>query len=206
MPESFNYQAIPRNASGSTYPDQAMKIKISILSGSQTGSSILTNEPDPFFGISTAYGITNGNIANWNTAFGWENHTDLYHPIRLIPAWRDLTGKPSFGVIATNRDYYDITYKPALFNFTWNSLIWKPATIESFRINAFNDTWASLIDKPAFSPSRNYLDLTNSSSWVNETFWPVLLRNIYLYSNLRKLHFHRCSNGKFQKSTPGFTV
>ncbi len=38
VPESFNYQAIPRNASGGTYPDQAMKGRFSILSGSPTGT------------------------------------------------------------------------------------------------------------------------------------------------------------------------
>jgi uncharacterized protein (TIGR02145 family) len=35
------------------------------------------------------------NISNWNTAFSWGNHTGLYRPISYVPAWGDITGKPT---------------------------------------------------------------------------------------------------------------
>ena len=34
----------------------------------------LTNESDPLFTASAAHGIANGNITNWNNAYGWGNH------------------------------------------------------------------------------------------------------------------------------------
>jgi hypothetical protein len=37
-------------------------------------SSYLTTETDPVFSASPAAGITNTNISNWNTAYGWGNH------------------------------------------------------------------------------------------------------------------------------------
>jgi len=42
IPESFNYQVIPRNGSGSIYPGKAINVRISILSGSPEGSSVYT--------------------------------------------------------------------------------------------------------------------------------------------------------------------
>ncbi len=41
--------------------------------------------------------------ANWNTAFGWGNHAGLYRPIAWVPAWSDVTSKPTtLSTIATN--------------------------------------------------------------------------------------------------------
>ena len=37
-------------------------------------SGYLTSETDPVFGASAASGITNTNISNWDTAYGWGNH------------------------------------------------------------------------------------------------------------------------------------
>ena len=67
VPESFNYQAIPRNASGGTYPDQAMKIQISILSGSSSGSPVYT---EIFDAITTTLGLLNLQIGKGTPVFG----------------------------------------------------------------------------------------------------------------------------------------
>jgi hypothetical protein len=76
VPESFNYQAIPRNSSGGSYPDQAMKIRISILYGTLTGSSVYC---ETFAQTTTSIGMLNlkiglgtwvsGNFTtiNWST-------------------------------------------------------------------------------------------------------------------------------------------
>jgi uncharacterized protein (TIGR02145 family) len=42
-----------------------------------------------------ANGITSTNITNWNTAFGWGNHAGLYRPISYVPAWSEITTKPT---------------------------------------------------------------------------------------------------------------
>ena len=48
------------------------------MSGTNTGDQnldgYLTEETDPVFVASPAFGITSGNITNWDTAFGWGNH------------------------------------------------------------------------------------------------------------------------------------
>jgi hypothetical protein len=73
-------------------------------------SNYLTTESDPVFGTSTAYGITNANVTNWNTAYGWGNHAGLYRPISYVPSWNDITGKP------TGNNVGDMQY--------WNGTEW----------------------------------------------------------------------------------
>lgn len=49
-------------------------------------------------GMSTSHaanGITNTNITNWNTAYSWGNHSGLYRPIAYVPAWSEITSKPT---------------------------------------------------------------------------------------------------------------
>jgi len=59
-----------------------------------------------------ANGITSANITNWNTAYGWGNHAGLYRPIAWVPAWTDVTGKPTFATVATSGSYGDLSNKP----------------------------------------------------------------------------------------------
>jgi len=47
VPESFNYQAIPRDGSGEVYPNQAMMVRIIILEDSPSGSSVYTETFNP---------------------------------------------------------------------------------------------------------------------------------------------------------------
>ncbi len=55
VPESFNYQAIPRDG-GSVYPEQEMNVRISILSGGPSGSSVYT---ETFNSTTTSLGLLN---------------------------------------------------------------------------------------------------------------------------------------------------
>jgi hypothetical protein len=54
------------------------------------------SETDPVFSLSAAYGITSSNITNWNSAFGWGNHSGLYRPVSYVPAWGEITSNPFF--------------------------------------------------------------------------------------------------------------
>jgi hypothetical protein len=67
VPESFNYQAIPRNGSGGTYPDQAVKLRISILSGSPTGISLYC---ETFAQTTTSLGLLNLQIGTGTIVSG----------------------------------------------------------------------------------------------------------------------------------------
>jgi len=70
----------------------------------------VTSEADPVFGVSPAAGITGTSITNWNTAFGWGNHSGLYRPVSWVPSWADVTGKPAtFPPSAHSHSAVDIT-------------------------------------------------------------------------------------------------
>jgi uncharacterized protein (TIGR02145 family) len=60
-------------------------------------------ETDPLFGTSAASGITGTNISNWNTAYGWGNHTSAgYAPntraLTINGTTLDLTANRSWNV------------------------------------------------------------------------------------------------------------
>lgn len=108
-------------------------------------SSYLTTESDPVFGASSAQGISNSNITNWNTAYGWGNHAGLYRLITYVPAWTDVIGKPNFATVATSGNYNDLINLPTLFDGTWASLTGKPTTLSGYGI-----TDAMNISHPAY--------------------------------------------------------
>lgn len=76
VPESFNYQAIQRNR-GALYPEQAMIVRIIILPGNSTGSSVYI---ETFNATTTSLGLLNlqigkgnmvsGNLSTLNWGFG----------------------------------------------------------------------------------------------------------------------------------------
>lgn len=96
-----------------------------------SGSYIdLTNKPTTLagYGISDgmnishpANGITAGLITNWNTAFGWGDHDGLYRPIGYVPAWNEVTGKPTFATVATSGSYNDLSDTPTILGSQWTT-------------------------------------------------------------------------------------
>jgi hypothetical protein len=96
-----------------------------------SGSYIdLTNKPTTLagYGISdgmnvshVANGITSGLIANWNTAFDWGDHDGLYRPIGYVPAWNEITGRPTFATVATSGSYTDLTNTPTIEGSQWTT-------------------------------------------------------------------------------------
>ncbi len=72
----------------------------------------LAAETDPVFSASPASGITGSYISNWNTAYGWGNHSGLYRPATWVPSWADVTGKPAFATVATSGAFADLLSKP----------------------------------------------------------------------------------------------
>ena len=62
------------------------------------------------------------NINNWNTAYGWGNHAGLYRVSSWVPAWIDVTGKPTFATVATSGSYNDLINKPTILNSQWTTL------------------------------------------------------------------------------------
>lgn len=82
--------------------------------------------------------LSSGSISNWNTAYGWGNHATLYRPISYVPAWSEITSKP------TTLSGYGITdAATATHTHTFTSLTSKPTTISGYGItDAFTQTLA----------------------------------------------------------------
>jgi len=92
--------------------------------------SDLTNTPTTLDGYGildgmntshVANGITSGLIANWNVAFGWGDHDGLYRPIGYVPAWNEITGRPTFATVATSGSYTDLTNTPTILGGQWTT-------------------------------------------------------------------------------------
>ncbi|MDD3524602.1 MAG: hypothetical protein PHQ41_07910, partial [Candidatus Cloacimonetes bacterium] len=59
--------------------------------------------------VTALEGALDGGTNNWNTAYGWGDHAGLYKAIGWFPSWTEVTDKPD------------------LFDWNWNSLTNKPA-------------------------------------------------------------------------------
>jgi len=92
------------------------------------------SETDPVFSVSPSSGITSGSISNWNTAYGWGNHAGLYKLNSYMPNWVEITGKPTFAVVATSGLYADLSGKPTLFSGSFTDLTNKPTTLAGYGI------------------------------------------------------------------------
>lgn len=57
-----------------------------------TGTGGVGDETDPIFNASAAYGISTGDIDNWNDAFAWGNHAGLYSLLGHGHSISDITG------------------------------------------------------------------------------------------------------------------
>jgi hypothetical protein len=130
-------------------------------------------ETDPVFFVSPAHAISNGNLSDWNTAFGWGNHASAGY----------LTGFSESDPIwtAASGNYYTKSnlQTSGASQFHFNNLINKPTTLAGYGISdafdgnynsltntpvLFDGSWLSLSGKPNFSTvatSGNYADLLN---------------------------------------------
>lgn len=51
-------------------------------------------ELDPVYSGSSWFSTTN-NSSDWNTAYGWGDHSGLYRPIGYVPSWSEVTSTPT---------------------------------------------------------------------------------------------------------------
>jgi len=69
----INIETDPTGGTNYTITGTSQLLSVPYALHAQTAASY--PETDPLFGSSSASGITGTNIANWNTAYGWGNHT-----------------------------------------------------------------------------------------------------------------------------------
>ena len=63
--------------------------------GSVDSNTYLTSETDPVFTASPASGITSTNITNWDTAYGWGDHSSVGYLTSESDTLSDVTGRGS---------------------------------------------------------------------------------------------------------------
>lgn len=145
----------PTGGTNYTITGMSQLLSVPYAMYAQTAESLVggINEVDPFFGASPAYGITSANISHWNTAFGWGNHTGLYRPITYVPAWNDITGKPTFATIATSGSYFNLSDNPFL--------ITSPANDQLLKFNGTN--WVNFTHNFSLS-NHTHTDATTTTS------------------------------------------
>lgn len=105
---TLNTGAVPESGNlyfTNTRARTAISVSGSLSYNSTTGviSYIAPSETDPIFVASPSYGITNTNISNWNTAYGWGNHASAGYltsftetdPIYVASSWYSTTNNSS---------------------------------------------------------------------------------------------------------------
>ncbi len=88
------------NDNSPTNEIQSLSVSGSTLSISGGNSVTLPAATYPAAGLALSTGsgwgtsVTN-NSANWNLAYSWGNHAGLYRPISYVPAWSEVSSKPT---------------------------------------------------------------------------------------------------------------
>lgn len=79
------YSEEARNVFSGNYED---------LSNSPNLNGFITEEEDPIFTGHATSGISSTDIANWNSSYGWGDHSGLYKSIDYLPLWGEIINNP----------------------------------------------------------------------------------------------------------------
>jgi hypothetical protein len=147
------------------------------LSEFSNDMGFIAYESDPVFTAHPANGITSGNITNWNTAFGWGNHAGLYRPVDYVPAWSEITSKPTtltgYGItdaMNTSHAANGITESNII---NWNTAYSWGTHAGLYKPISYVPAWGDVTDNP-FSITSSAADQllkynTVTSKWENWT-------------------------------------
>lgn len=127
---------------------------------------------DSLFAASPAYTITGDDIGHWNSAYGWGSHAGLYKSASYVPAWNEVTGKPTLSLVATTGRFSDLVEKPEI-----NNLVNMQRTITINGVTqdlSLNRSWTIVPTETETDPvweaeKSNYLTLSNAAA----TYQPV---------------------------------
>jgi len=98
-PSKFNYQAVARDGAGDLVTGQAVSVKISILSGSASGTSVYSEDHSP---TTNAYGLFNFQIGNGTGASGDISTIDWGSTSHFIKVEMDPAGGTNYAVTSTS--------------------------------------------------------------------------------------------------------
>jgi uncharacterized protein (TIGR02145 family) len=146
--------------------------------------------------ISTSHvanSITSAMITSWNTAYGWGNHSGLYKLNSYVPAWADITGKPTFAPVATGGTFANLLSTPttlAGYGITngmstshaansitstmitnWNTAFGWGNHAGLYRPVSYVPAWSEITSKPTTLSGFGITDAVNKSD--NQTIYGV---------------------------------
>jgi hypothetical protein len=180
-PQKMSYQAVIRNSNGQLVTSQAVGIKISIIQGSETGTSVYTETQTPATNVNGLISIEIGGQAGFD-AIDWsagpyyiKTETDpaggtnytIEGVSRLLSVPYALHAKTAENGFSGN--YYDLSNLPVLFDGNYNSLTNLPAL--------FDGSFSGLSDKPTTASGYGITDVMTNSHPANEiselskTYW-----------------------------------
>ena len=107
-PHSFKYQAVIRNNQGQIVQNQLVSLKLSILSGSATGTPVYTEIHQK---ATSEFGIVNLNIGNGTLVSGSFNNIQWDNNLYFVKIELDLTGGGNYTFISTSQ-LLSVPYMP----------------------------------------------------------------------------------------------
>ena len=107
-PHSFKYQAVIRNNQGQIVQNQLVSLKVSILSGSATGTPVYTETHQK---ATSEFGIVNLNIGNGTLVSGSFNNIQWDNNLYFVKIELDLTGGGNYTFISTSQ-LLSVPYMP----------------------------------------------------------------------------------------------
>lgn len=90
---------------GASYPDQTGNTGKFLQTNGSTVS--WADETDPIFAASEAYNIISLDISNWNTAYGWGDHSGLYLTSETDPVF---SASEAYNITSTDTSNWDTAY------------------------------------------------------------------------------------------------
>lgn len=171
-PQKMSYQCVIRNASGVLVTNQSVGIRISILQGTTTGTTVYleTYNPNP---QTNANGLISLEIGGGMPITGTFSTINWASGPYFLKTETDPTGGTNYTIMGTSQllsvpyalhaktaengfsgNYNDLSFRPLLFDGTWISLTGKPTLFNGSytdltdKPTLFNGIFASLTDKP----------------------------------------------------------
>ena len=146
--------------------------------GDHSAAGYLTSftELDPVFVAHAASGVTSTLIGNWNSAYGWGNHLGLYRPIGYVPAWSEITSKPTtitgFGITDAMNTSHAANAITSTNITNWNTAFgWGDHSIVGY-ITDGNTGWDNSYGFITASSSETLTNKSgNISMWTNDAVY-----------------------------------
>jgi len=192
-PQKISYQAVIRDADNKIVANHAVGIRISILQGSEIGTSVYKETYNPVPQTNTN-GLVTIEIGGGIPVTGTFSDIDWTKGPYFIKSEADPAGGANYSIIGTSQllsvpyalhaktaennfsgNYNDLTNKPALFDGNYNSLTNKPLGNKKGDLLYWNDTTWVIIP---IGKAGQILQINsfNIPSWSGGTF-PILTTN-----------------------------